>query len=200
MFGRHGPWTQLRIKLSAFRLVEKLHDEKSGRRKGFTVGINFFNVAAERTFPVVKAKNRLKTSTIRLLFFLFFCNNARKDIIIIAPFKRILPDLPDFIHFPYRNLCEEVNGFFRKAFAERLPVLAKAKIEHIYFQQEFKHNQLTEGNLPLVQEGVRHVFYSRNHSRPSLVGKLLVKQVLLVERFITNQDIQQGTDFTFTFQ
>src|SRR3989304_4166269 len=175
MFGRYRPGTQLRIKLSTFGLVEKLHTEESWRTESFTVRIHFFNVTTERTLPVINAKNRLETGVIYPVFFMFFCDETCENFIIIAPFERLLPDLSDFMQFPFRDLCEEINRPFLKAFTERLPVFAKAELERIYFQQEFKYNQFVEGNLFSVQQGLRHILHRGNHPGPTLVGELLVK-------------------------
>src|SRR5215203_6471781 len=97
VIGRNWCRTKLVVKLSSLRLKVKFYAEKARCAQGFTIGIHLLNMPAYGTFPLINTEHSLKAFLYRCyLLFSFFDSNTGKHLIVIAPFKGILPKSKHF--------------------------------------------------------------------------------------------------------
>ena len=98
------------------------------------------------------------------------------------------------------NFIKQRIGALLDSLSHWLPIFAHDKIQGVDFEQQFEYNQVVQTNLAGIQKGKWLVFYGGNHSRPALVGKLLIEQVMLKQGLISDQNLQQIRDFAFGAQ
>ncbi len=86
------------------------------------------------------------------------------------------------------------NGF------QRLPFTSKMTIQRVDLQKQFKMDQVVQTDRFVVQQRFRVIFDLCDKSRPALMRKLEVKQILLIQACVlADDDRQQVLNAAFSF-
>src|SRR5690606_23978585 len=71
------------------------------------------------------------------------------------------------------------------------PTFSEIGIERVNLKQKLEDNQVMNSNVLRVQERGGLGLDCSHHARPARVCKLLVKQILRIEGFISHQELEQ---------
>ena len=118
--------------------------------------------------------------------------NSGQNLIVVVPLESQLPEPEHFFHFTGRDRGKIILRFTIPMLSERLPPFAHFLVDGIDFEQKLQHDKVPQTDLFLVKKCLRPVFDRVDDSAPSLVGKLLIKNILLEEFFPSHDQFKKS--------